>query len=143
MVGPLLGVGGRRGAVSGSKDRDSRTSAGVLWSEVPEHAVQYVEYIEGRHGPSTRPLPGLEEFPVPQALLDLPDRHPDRPTGSKAMLDAAGAKARLDGCRPGAWLISPLTGWWWAKWPDGSVWWIPEHTELPTELFITARDDLQ
>ena len=128
--------------MSGKKDRESRTSAGCLWSEVPEHSVHLVEYIDGFHGSPTRPLPGLEEVPVPQTLLELPQLNPERPRGSKAMLDAAGAKARLADCRPGAWLISPFSGWKWAKWPDGSVEWLPREVELPGELRITARDDL-
>ena len=128
--------------MSNAKNRKDRTSSGCLWSEVPEHVAQDVEYIDGSHGSFTRALPSLEEVPVPQTLLDLPSLHPDRPRGSKAMLDHGGSKARLANCRPGAWMISPLTGWWWAKWPDGSAGWIPKNTELPKELLITARDDL-
>ena len=125
------------------KNREGRTSADCPWSEVPEHALHDVEYIDGVHGSADHALPDPGEVPVPQALLDLPSLNPDRPTGSKAMLDAAGARARLADCRPGAWLVSPFSGWKWAKWPDRTVNWIPSQTELPDALRIDARDDLQ
>jgi len=47
--------------------------------------------------------------------LRLPPLHPERPRGIKAMLDAAGTKARLAGTQPGAWLESLITGWKWTK----------------------------
>ena len=76
-------------------------------------------------------------------LYTLPYLHENRPRGSKAMLDAAGAKARLQDVRAGAWLISPLTGCKWAKWPFGEVGWLPADIELPATLQVTARDDVQ
>jgi hypothetical protein len=45
--------------------------------------------------------------------------------------------------RPGAWLISPFTGWKWAKWPNGEVGWLPNEIELPAKLKVSARNDLQ
>jgi hypothetical protein len=70
----------------------------------------------------------MDAVPVPDILCGLPDLHEDRPRGSKAMLDAAGARARLRDERPGAWLISPYTGWKWAKWPNENVGWLPGDT---------------
>jgi hypothetical protein len=123
------------------READSeRTSAGVPWDEVPEHARHDVEWIDGRHGAATVTLPDLDTVPVPQALLELPRVHPDRPTGSKPMLDAAGAKARLAEARPGAWLISTFTGWKWAKWPGGEVGWLPKDVELPEVLRVGGRN---
>ena len=129
--------------MAGSSEDEGRTSAGVLWSEVPEHARQDVEWIDGRHGQCSRPLPSIEEAPVPEALLRLPRLHPDRPRGSKAMIDAHGARARLGKARPGAWLVSPLTGHKWAIWPGGEVGWVPAAIELPHALRVDGRDDLQ
>lgn len=59
------------------------------------------------------------------------------------MMDAHGAKARLATARPGAWLVSVLTGWKWAKWPSGHVGWVPSSTQLPVMLRVGCRDDLQ
>ena len=71
------------------------TSAGVPWSEVPEFARPHVAWIDGRHGSVETPLPSLESVLVPDILNKLPYLHPGRPRGSKSMLDAAGARARL------------------------------------------------
>jgi hypothetical protein len=76
-------------------------------------------------------------------LNKLPSLHERRPRGSKPMIDVAGARARLCGVRPGAWLISPFTGWKWAKWPNGEVGWLPNEIELPASLKVSARNDLQ
>jgi len=65
------------------------------------------------------------------------------PRGSKAMIDAAGARARLNEVRPGAWLISPYTGWKWARWPSGDVGWLPSDVKLPPCLRVPARNDIQ
>jgi hypothetical protein len=129
--------------MSASKDREDQTSAGVPWHQVPEHARQDVDWIDGRHGASAAHLPSLEAVPVPRALTGSPVRHPKRPTGSKAMLDAGGAKRRLADARPGAWLISPFTGWKWAKWADGAISWVPAEIELPAALRVDARNDIQ
>jgi hypothetical protein len=81
--------------------------------------------------------------PVPDILYRLPYLLENRPRRSKAMLDVAGAKARLRDVRPGAWLISPYTGWKWAKWPSGDIGWLPADTELPATLRVAARNDVQ
>ncbi len=122
---------------------EDRTSAGCLWSEVSEDVRHDVEWMEGRHGSAMQSLPSLEKVPVPKALLCLPELHPDRPRGSKAMLDAHGARARLARARPGAWLVSPLTSQWWAKWPNDHVGWVPKGTGLPEVLRVASRNDLQ
>jgi hypothetical protein len=68
---------------------------------------------------SQRP-PSLDEVPVPDILNRLSYPHEQRPRGSTAMIDAAGARARLHEVRPGAWLgrvlinslsALPLRGW--------------------------------
>ena len=59
------------------------------------------------------------------------------------MLDAAGAKGRLAGCRGGAWLISPLTGWKWAVFANGAVEWLPSTLELPVSLRVSDGTDKQ
>jgi hypothetical protein len=76
-------------------------------------------------------------------LNRLPCLHDQRPRGSRAMIDAAGARARLREVRPGAWLISPYTGWKWAKWPSGDVGWLPSDVELPPSQRVPARNDIQ
>ena len=119
------------------------TSAGVPWREVPEFARHYVEWMDGRHGSAQATLPSVDVVPVPDVLNTLPFLHEDRPRGSKAMLDAAGAQARLRDVRPGAWLISPYSGWKWAKWPSGDVGWLPANVELPASLQVAARNDIQ
>jgi hypothetical protein len=119
------------------------TSAGVPWAEVPDFALPDVEWIDGRHGPAGKLLPSISEVPVPEVLLRVPRLHPDRPRGSKPMADASGAKLRLADCRPRAWLISPFTGWWWAKRPDGEIGWLPSDTVLPDRLRVWSRNDIQ
>ena len=119
------------------------TSAGVPWREVPEFARHYVEWMDGRHGSAQATLPSVDVVPVPDVLNTLPFLHEDRPRGSKAMLDAAGAQERLRDVRPGAWLISPYTGWKWAKWPSGDVGWLPANVGLPAALQVAARNDIQ
>ena len=119
------------------------TSAGVPWREVPEFARHYVEWMDGRHGSAQTMLPPIEVVPVPDVLNTLPFLHEDRPRGSKAMLDAAGAQERLRDVRPGAWLISPYCGWKWARWPSGDVGWLPANVELPASLRVAARNDIQ
>ena len=42
-----------------------------------------------------------------------------------------------------AWLISPYTGWKWAKWPSGHVGWLPSDLKLPPCLRVPARNDIQ
>jgi len=54
-----------------------------------------------------------------------------------------GARQRLANYRPGAWLISPYTGWKWAKWPDGEVGWLPADVALPDLLRVRSRNDIQ
>ena len=119
------------------------TSAGVPWSEVPEFARANVAWIGGRYGSAESSLPPVDVVPVPDILYGLPYLHEDRPTGSKAMLDAAGARTRLRDVRPGAWLISPFTGWKWAKWPSEDVGWLLTDIELPATLQVGARNDIQ
>ena len=114
------------------------TSAGVSWSKVPEFARPHVAWMDGRNGPAQSSLPSIDDVPVPEVLARLPRLHEGRPRGSKAMADAAGAKARLKEARAGAWLISPYTGWKWAKWTDGEVGWLPADAELPPNLKVSA-----
>jgi hypothetical protein len=94
---------------------DDVTSAGVPWSEIPEFARADVEWMDGRQGSAKDLLPAVNEVPVSDVLFSLPLLHEQRPRGSKAMIDAHGARSRLAGCRPGAWLLSPFTGAKWAK----------------------------
>ena len=119
------------------------TSASVPWSEVPEFARRDVAWMDGRHGSAQQPLPSVDVEPVPDILYSLPYLHEHRPRGSKAMLDAAGARARLRDVRPGAWLISPFSGQKWAKWPSGEAGWLPADVELPAALQVVARNDIQ
>jgi hypothetical protein len=80
---------------------------------------------------------------VPDILNRLPYPREGRPLGSKAMLDAAGARAKLQDARPGAWLISPYNGWKWAKWPSGDIGWLPADVELPATLQVSTRYDVR
>jgi hypothetical protein len=109
-------------ALSGAKARTTSssdlTSAGMPWSEVPDSPCPYTEWLDGRHGPAKDTLPSVDQFPIPEALLALPVLHSDRPRESKPMADFHGARQRLAGCRPGAWLVSPFTGW---RWPNGPM----------------------
>ena len=99
--------------------------------------------MDGRHGAAKEPLPSIDEIPIPAMLFILPSLHEDRPRGSKAMLDVNGAKLRLSNCRPGAWVLSPFTGWQWAKWPNGEVGWVPDHVVLPLSLRVLSRSYIQ
>ncbi|WLB48293.1 hypothetical protein QIH93_10035 [Bradyrhizobium ottawaense] len=128
------------GAAAGSADL---TSAGVCWSEVPDFALAHVEWMDGRHGSAGQNLPSVDQAPIPAILFSLPRLHQDRPRGTKAMIDVNGAKCRLAKCRPGAWLLSPFTGWKWAKWPDGEVGWLPSDVALPSLLRVQSRNDIQ
>jgi hypothetical protein len=119
------------------------TSAGIPWSEVPDYVLTKVEWMDGRHGPAREPLPSIDQVRIPAVLFTLPCLHEDRPRGSKAMIDAQGAKLRLSNCRPGAWVMSPVTGWRWAKWPTGEVGWVPANVALPESLRVGPGDDIQ
>jgi hypothetical protein len=129
--------------MSGSKDRKPLTSTGMLWSTILEVVRERVGWMDGRRVSAKHILPSMESVPVPEALECLPPLHPDRPRGSKAMGNAAEAKRRLAALRPGAWLVSSDSGWKWAKWPDGDIGWVPDSVELPVELRVDCRDDLQ
>ena len=118
------------------------TSAGVPWSQVPDFARADVEWMDGRHGSAKDLLPAISEVPVPDVLYSIPSLHEQRPRGSKAMIDAHGARSRLAGCRPGAWLLSPFTGAKWAKWPDREIGWVPGDVVLPQCLKVRSRDDI-
>ena len=124
-------------------DSSDLTSTGMPWSEVPDSPCPYTEWLDGRHGPSQDTLPSVDNVPIPEALLTLPVLHADRPRGSKPMAGVHGATQRLAGCRPGAWLVSPFTGWRWAKWPNGKVGWLPEDAVLPDVLRVQSRNDIQ
>ena len=116
----------------------SRRASGlpVPWSEAPDFARPHVEWLDGRRVPTDDGLPPVDQFPIPDVLFILPVLNPRRPTGSKAMADAHGARQRLANCRPGAWLISPYSEWRWAKWPDGEVGRLPKDTVLPDCLRV-------
>jgi hypothetical protein len=124
-------------------ENEDRTSAGVPWSKVPEFARQHVTWMDGRHGSAQTALPSLDIVPVPDVLKKQYPRERLQPGGTKAMIDAAGARARLRDLRPGAWLISPYTGWKWAKWPNGEVGSVPADVDLPTSLQVPSRNDIQ
>lgn len=119
--------------------RSGLTSTGVPWNEVPACAVLHVEYIDGVPQSQKNELPDMESVPVPEVLVTLPVRHPDRPLGSKMMIDASGARTVLSDARPGAWMVSPYTGWKWAKWPNGDVGWLPKDVTLPDALCVTVK----
>ena len=92
------------------------TSAGVPWSQVPDFARADVEWMDGSHGSAKDLLPAISEVPVPDVLYSLPKSHEQRPRGSKAMIDAHGARGRLAGCRPSAWLLKVRSrGQKWAE----------------------------
>lgn len=114
------------------------TSASVPWSPVPQDVLAYVEWMDGRHGAAKETLPPIDEVPIPTVLFELPYLHENRPRGSKAMIDVNGARHRLADCRPGAWLVSPYTGWRWAKWPTGEIGWIPNGVDLPETLRVSS-----
>ncbi len=124
-------------------DGSEVTSTGVPWSEVPDAPCLYTEWLEGRHGAAEDPLPPVDQIPIPAVLLSLPVLHFDRPRGSTAMADVHGARQRLANCRPGAWLISPYTGWKWAKWPNGEAGWLSADVALPDLLRVRSRNDIQ
>ena len=117
-----------------------KTSAGVSFSDVPEHARSRVEWIEGCHSFNGQ-LPGFDELPIPSILYQLPVLHPDRPRGSRAMICAHGAKGRLIGLRAGAWTVTPMNDWRFAIFPDGDVGWIPKELDLPQALFVNFSND--
>jgi hypothetical protein len=100
-------------------------------AKCPSSRALTLAWIDGRHGSAQSSLPPVDVVPVPDLLYRLPYLHESRPRGSKAMLDAAGARARLRDLRPGAWLVSPYSGWKWAKWPSGDVDWLPADIEWP------------
>lgn len=119
------------------------TSAGVPWSEVGDDCLFMVEWMDGRHGSAKQAMLSIGQTPIPAVLFNLPQLHEDRPRGTKAMIDAHGARCRLANCRPGAWQLSPYTGWRWARWPDGEVGWVPATVALPDALRVHSRDDIQ
>lgn len=38
------------------------------------------------------------------------------------------------------WLVSPYTGWRWAKWPTGEIGWVPDGVVLPDVLRVSSRN---
>ena len=122
---------------------DHITSVGDRLGDVPEFARHDVEWMEGVHGSAKEDLPSQTDVPTPDVLNSLPWLHPDRPRGSKAMIDVHGANYRLQNCRPGAWLTSSFTGWKWAVWPGGQIGWLPNDVELPKSLTVANRNDVQ
>jgi hypothetical protein len=52
------------------------------------------------------------------------------------------SRRKLHEVRAGAWLISPYTGWKWAK-LSGDVGWLPSDVKLPASLRVPARNDIQ
>jgi hypothetical protein len=73
---------------------------------------------------SQRPLPAIDDVPVPDIVNRLPCRHEQRPRGSRAMIDAAGARARLREVRPRGVANQSIHGLEMgqvAKWPSGQV----------------------
>jgi len=139
-IGKLRRRPGMRGVVHNAFG-DRMTSVGVLLRNVPEALRHEVEWLDGMHGAAAG-LPPISEVPIPAILHEIPRVHPYRPRGVAAELDAGGARARLCGCRPGAWVISPKTGWHWAVWPDGEVGWKPGNVALPAKLQVQARKDI-
>src|SRR5262249_15790159 len=109
--------------------------------DVPEFVRDDVAWMDGRLGLPEPTLPSIDEMPIPDILQRTPHLHEQRPRGSKAMLDAAGAQARLRDVRPGAWLISAFTGWKWRKWANGEVGWLPGGVELPASLRVPVRGE--
>ena len=119
------------------------TSGGVPWSELSGVVLYKMEWMDGRHGPVGDILPSLSDLPIPQVLFEMAELQESRPRGSKAMIDHQGATLRLGDCRAGAWLVSPLTGHKWAKWPSGKVGWVPSDVHLPAALWVRSRNDVQ
>ena len=123
---------------------DHITSAGIRLSDVPDFVRHEVEWMDGIQGSASNILPSEAEIPVPAKIKKLTERAvSDRPRGATAMIDAAGAKHRLENCRAGAWLISPRTGWKWAKWGGGQIMWVPKDADLPECLRVSNRNDEQ
>ena len=122
---------------------DFITSAGRRLGDVPDFARSDVEWMEGVHGSAKDGLPPETDVPTPKRLNSIPELHPDRPRGSKAMIDVHGANFRLKNCRPGAWLVSTFTGWKWAVWPSGHIGWLPNDVVLPDALRVLSRSDVQ
>lgn len=135
------GLGARE--MKRSAKRKDESSTRELTGKFTDGIDTSLDWLNGNHGPARKRLPSLQEMPVPTSLSPQTRLHPDRPTGSKPMLDVSAAKKRLAIARPGAWLVSVFTGWKWAKWPDGDVGWVPKSTELPRALRVDCRDDLQ
>jgi len=93
----------------------------------------------GEREARTLPEESTGETPsLPGFLADLPRFHPDRPTGSKAILDSGMAMNRLCNFGPGFWVVSPYSGWVWVKWADGRVGWVPAKTSLPKKYEVPA-----
>jgi len=122
---------------------DYITSVGRRLGDVPEFVRHDVEWMEGVHGTGKDTLPSVNEFPIPEVLYSTKIDHAAHPRGSKAMIDIHSANSRLKDCRPGAWLISPYSGWKWAVWPNGCIGWLPKEVELPKALRVYSRGDVQ
>ena len=120
------------------------TSVGRPLSEVPEVVRHEVEWMEGIQGSAMNQLPTEAEVPVPEVIKKFTKQAvAGHPRGATAMIDASGAKYRLESCRAGAWLISPRTGHKWAKWGSGQIMWVPKDTDLPECLRVSNRNDEQ
>ena len=90
---------------------DYTTSVGRWLGDVPEFVRHDVEWMEGVHGTAKDALPSVAKFPIPKVLYSTKIEYAVHSRGSKAMIDIHSANSRLKDCRPGAWLISPYSGW--------------------------------
>jgi len=119
------------------------TSTDMCWPAMPEFDPSNVVWLDERRGSVNEPMPPVDRGPSSAVLITfpfaLPRLHEGHPMGPKAMGDSNRAKRQLRRCKSGAWLLSPYTGWCWAKWHTGDVGWVPANVELPNCLRVQWR----
>ena len=127
---------------AGSSDA---TSADVLPFKRPDIATAKPKCVDGREDIAEETPLSIDHVStcvvLPMFLFALPSLNEARPRSPRTMGDANIAGRRLQNYSPGAWLLSPMTGFLWAKWPNGEVGWVPANVKLPDFLRVQLSDD--
>lgn len=129
-------------AAAGSNDV---TSADVLSFKRPDVANAKPKCVDGQEDIAEETPLSIDHVStgvvLPMFLFALPSLNEARPRSPRTVGDANIAGRRLQNYGPGAWLLSPMTGFLWAKWPNGEVGWVPAGVTLPDFLRVQLSDE--
>jgi hypothetical protein len=119
-------------------------SADVLSFKRPDIANTKPRCVEGQEDTAEKTPLSIDHVStcvvLPIFLFTLPSMNKDGPCSPRTMGDSNIASRKLQNYGPGAWLLSPMTGFLWAKWPNGDVGWVPASVTLPEFLRVQLSD---